>query len=184
MATSISFVESIPPMLITHPTGLSALAPGGRCNQPGRDRSPRVTGDRGVRGVSGVLERLEALVLLGVLEDRPLRLAEQDAGDEVVLALAGLMAGLPGGLRASYPRHADLCEFPRDVIELLDPAADSLEIRRGKNPARRHRISDAALIPFQSDGLDDSVEQPALLGKAAHPSRRAGSESGHGRYLL
>jgi hypothetical protein len=52
-----------------------------------------------------------------------------------------------------------------------------------KKPARPHRISDATLIPFQSHGLDDSVEQPALLGKAAHPSRRARGESGHGRYL-
>ena len=119
------------------------------------------------------------MVLLGVLENRPLCLAEQDAGDETVLTLADLVTGLSGGLRASHPSEPNGRELPRDVIELLDPAADPLEIRLGKKAARPLRIPDATLIPLQSDGLDDSVKQPALLGKAAHPSRRARGERGH-----
>jgi hypothetical protein len=139
----------------------------------------KVICDPRVACVGGVLEGLEPAVLLGVLEDRPLRLAEQDARDETVLALADLMTGFPGGFRASHPREPDRRELARDVVELLDPAPDPLEIRLGKKPAWPLRIPDATLIPLQSNGLNNSVEQPALFGKAARPPRRLRAESGH-----
>ena len=138
-----------------------------------------VVGVLGVFGVALDLFVAEAVVFRGVGEDGPLGAAVEEGGDEVAFAggdgmafgfvLAGLVFAAEGGA----------AELAAGVVEALDAGADAVEVGGGFGTAGAEGVADAPLVPLDADGLDDNVEEPALVLPAFHSAFDGGFHSGH-----
>jgi hypothetical protein len=100
---------------------------------------------------------------------------------EIVVARGDLAIGLLGGLGLGLAAAGDRLERRADVGHLLHPLADAGEVGIGLVAARTAEIERARLVPVDTVGADDVVEEPALLLEAPHMRLAALVESGlHG----
>ena len=136
----------------------------------------------GVLGIFGVTLHLlvaQTLVFRCVGEYGPLGAAVEQGRDEVAfsrghqvplgLVLAGLVLAANGGAP----------EFAAGVVEPFGAGADSVEVRGRFGTAGAQGVADSPLVPLDSHGLDNHVQQPALVLPALHSSLNGGFHSRH-----
>src|SRR5580700_3231727 len=114
-----------------------------------------------------------------VLEDRPARGGIEQRRDKIALARRDVAALLLEILRLHLAAMGGGGEFAMHVGEFAHPHADGAEIADGVRAGRIHGVIEPRLVPFHTDGLDDAVDQPALvlpaldllLGLGSHHAR-------------
>ncbi len=127
-----------------------------------------MVGQRRILRIVLALLQMAADVLFVVLVVGPLRRAPIHRRHEIVVARRDHAAGLFGALGLRFAAHRDRLERRRDVGHLLDPLAHDMDVGLAFHAAWAGDVDRSRLIPVDTVGADDIVEQPALVLEPLH----------------
>ena len=88
--------------------------------------------------------------------------------DVIVLAGVHEMAGILRLPSQIFTPYRGARELTRDIHELLHPAANLLHVPLHTGTAVAQDLPGPPLVPVQSTGLNDLIQQPPLVTPAAH----------------
>src|SRR4051794_24391301 len=111
---------------------------------------------------------MAADVFFIVLVVGPLRRAPIHRRHEIVVARRDHAAGLFSTLGLRFAAHRDRLEGRRDIGHLLDPLAHDMDVGLAFHAAGAGDVDRARLVPVDTVGADDVVEQPALVLEPLH----------------
>src|SRR5687767_1733350 len=144
------------------------------------DGSSRIFNEFVVTGALALLPR-DAL-RIAVFIDRPHRVGIKAGGDIVVIARLREIAGRFGGAAQLLAPRRGAGEFARDIDELLNAAANFLQIGLHARAAIADDFTCPALVPIDAAGLNHLVQDPALFAPAANLTLGFDSHLASGRF--
>ena len=129
-------------------------------------------------GTAGVLNKLVvagALAFLpchalgiAILVNRPHGVGVETSGDIIVIARVGEFAGGFGLSPLFFAARGGLGKLARDIDEFFDAATDFRQIWFDAGAAITNNLPGPALVPVNSLGLNDLIQDPALFAPTFH----------------